>query len=79
MQGNESQIGVVSQIDFSGAADADDVIDLLLAAIPNPDVGPFDSSGAIQGIISYLDSMTPTAATHLRVELEAARDALNGL
>lgn len=79
MQGNESQIGVVPQIDFSGAASADDVIDLLLAAIPNPDVGPLDSSGAIQGIISYLDSMSPTAATHLRAELEGARVALNAL
>lgn len=65
--------GIDPQLDFTGATTAEDVIDILLAAIPDPDTT--STSGAQQGIIGFLDEMSPIAAAQLRVELIAAKDA----
>lgn len=68
--------GILSQIDFSTAATIGGKVDLLLAAIPNPDTT--STSGAIQGIAGFLDEMSPITAAELRVELTALKTSLNG-
>lgn len=68
--------GILSQIDFSTAPTIGGKIDLLLAAIPDPDTT--STSGAIQGIAGFLDEMSPITAAELRVELGAMRTNVNG-
>jgi hypothetical protein len=68
--------GIQSQIDFSTAATIGGKIDLLLAAIPDPD--STSTSGAIQGIAGFLDEMSPITAAELRVEIAALRTSANG-
>lgn len=65
--------GIVPQLDFSEATTAEDVIDVIIAAIPDPDTT--STSGAQQGIIGFLDEMSPLTAAQLIVELEAAKDS----
>ena len=61
--------GINSMINYAGAANDAARVNLLLAAIPNPDTT--SSDGAIQGIIGFLDEMSPACAAQLRVELAA--------
>lgn len=68
--------GILSQIDYTTAPTVGGKIDLLLAAIPDPDTT--STSGAIQGIAGFLDEMSPITAAELRVELGALRTNLNG-
>lgn len=50
-------------------------VQALLDGIPDPDTT--STSGSQSSFISYLDEMTPIAATVLRVELMALQDALD--
>ncbi len=68
--------GILSQIDYTTAPTVGGKIDLLLAAIPNPDTT--STSGAIQGIAGFLDEMSPITAAELRVEITALKTNLNG-
>lgn len=70
-----SSDGITSMIDYTTAATVDDAIDLLLAAIPDPD--STSTSGAGQGTtyLGFLDEMSPMAAIQLRIELEAIKDS----
>ena len=65
--------GIASMINYAGAANDPARVQLLLDAIPNQDTT--SSDGAVQGIIGFLDEMSPTAATQLRVELAALKAA----
>lgn len=49
------------------------VIDLVIALIPNPDVSPAQAGGG------FLDEMSPAAAAQLRVELTAAKAAIENV
>lgn len=68
--------GIDSQLDFTTVASIRQKIGLLLSAIPDPDTT--STSGSQQGIISYLDEMSPIAATVLGVELRALQDNIDG-
>ena len=71
--------GIRSMIDYSGAATTSALFDLLLAALPNPDLTTggdvtdirTNTAGAIQGIPGFLDELSPIAVAQLRVELTA--------
>lgn len=67
--------GIASQIDFAAASTVSGAIDLLLAAIPDPDTT--STSGAQQGsdYLGYLDEMSPITSAQLRVELAALQAA----
>lgn len=68
--------GIQPLIDFATPATSDTKVDALLAAIPDPD--STSTSGAIQGIIGFLDQMSPMCAAQLRVELGSLKDNLGG-
>ena len=66
--------GILSQLDFSGAASPGAAVGVLLDALPDPDTT--STSGAIQGIAGYFDEMSPMAVAELRVELLALQTAV---
>jgi hypothetical protein len=72
----------VSPIGVYDAATNTGVIDQLLALIPDPDAahGSGAVAGGNQGILNtYLDEMSPGAAAQLRVELLAAKAAIENV
>ena len=68
--------GIQALIDFATPTTVAGKLDALKDAIPNPD--STSTSGAIQGIIGFLDQMSPMAAAQLRVEIDALADDLAG-
>lgn len=68
--------GIEALIDFATPATVAAKIAALKSAIPDPDTT--STSGAIQGIVGFLDQMSPMAAAQLRVELDALADDLAG-
>lgn len=67
--------GISSQINYAGAANDAARVNLLLAALPNPE--DQTSSGARQNYIGYFDEISPMALVQLRVELTALAAAVS--
>ena len=68
--------GIASQLDYAGAANDQARVQLLIDALPNPDTANTGGSGAVQGILGFLDEMSPIACAELRVELTALKAAI---
>ena len=68
--------GIEALVDFATPTTIAGKLDALKAAIPNPDTT--STSGATQGIVGFLDQMSPMAAAQLRVEIESLKDDLAG-
>jgi len=69
--------GIQPQLDTTGIVDTDGLFDLLLSAIPDPDTPNDGHTGAIQGIMGWLDEMSPLTAAQLRVEITALKTFAN--